>query len=240
MAELERKMHELKIDPELRDLLPPLSKEEFEQLEKNIIKDGCAVPICTWNDFIMDGHNRYTICSKHKIPFTVYSLNGMLNDKSEVMRRMIDEQLGRRNLSQAQRVAVTEKYRPKFEEKAKESYEQNVGRPTKEKSTANLPTINKVNTRAELSTLANVPERTYDKIKTVLDSGNEEVKDQLLRDEISVDKAYKEVKSSKLKAETKTENKPISVTSLPQSTTKKCLKCGTCMSNCKFNAIIKV
>ena len=43
------------------------------------------------------------------------------SDKSEVMRWMIDGQLGRRNLSSIQRVAVTEKYRPVFEEKAKEN-----------------------------------------------------------------------------------------------------------------------
>jgi len=75
---------------------------------------------------------------------------------------MIDGQLGRRNLSPIQRVAVAEKYRGVFEEKARENYEQNVGRPSKEKSSADLPTI-KINTRKELSKLAGVGERTYGK-----------------------------------------------------------------------------
>ena len=78
------------------------------------------------------------------------------DEKSEVMRWMIDGQLGRRNLSPIQRVAVTEKYRPYYEEKAKENYEQNVGRPSKEKSSAELPTINKTDTRKELAKLAGV------------------------------------------------------------------------------------
>ena len=37
----ERKhMRELKIDPELKDLLPPLTNEEYKQLEKNIKENG--------------------------------------------------------------------------------------------------------------------------------------------------------------------------------------------------------
>lgn len=33
-------MNELKIDPELRDLLPPLSGDEKRQLEDNLLKIG--------------------------------------------------------------------------------------------------------------------------------------------------------------------------------------------------------
>jgi len=33
-------MKELKIDEELKDLLPPLTDEEFRQLEKNILTNG--------------------------------------------------------------------------------------------------------------------------------------------------------------------------------------------------------
>ena len=32
-------MRELKIDPELKDLLPPLTDEEYKQLEKNILEN---------------------------------------------------------------------------------------------------------------------------------------------------------------------------------------------------------
>ena len=88
-------------------------------MEDNLVKDGCQNPLFVWHGFIADGHNRYKICQKHKIPFAIAELG--FDDKSEVMRWMIDGQLGRRNLSPIQRVAVTEKYRPVFEEKAKEN-----------------------------------------------------------------------------------------------------------------------
>ena len=61
--------------------------------------------------------------------------------KEEVMRWMLDIQLGRRNLSPIQRIAVAEKYRPLYEKEAKE----NQSKAGKEygnggtKLTANLP-----------------------------------------------------------------------------------------------------
>ena len=44
-------MRELKIDPELKDLMPPIAKEEYEKLEKNIVENGFDknFPIMEWN-----------------------------------------------------------------------------------------------------------------------------------------------------------------------------------------------
>lgn len=69
-------MQELKIDPELRDLLPPLTDDEYKQLEKNIVQNGFDrnFPIMEWHDFVVDGHNRLSICEKHKIDYVVGTL----------------------------------------------------------------------------------------------------------------------------------------------------------------------
>ena len=58
-------MKQLKIDPELRDLLPPLTPEEYAQLEKNILTNGYDrnFPIMEWNGFIVDGHNQFGVLS---------------------------------------------------------------------------------------------------------------------------------------------------------------------------------
>lgn len=58
----------LKIDKEFKTLIPPLSPTEYEQLEANIIADGCREPIVIWNGYIIDGHNRYEICKKNQVP----------------------------------------------------------------------------------------------------------------------------------------------------------------------------
>ena len=89
---------------------------------------------------------------------------------------MIDTQLGRRNLSPMQRVAVTEKYRPMFEKKARENMATSTGGSNPQLS-ANLPKAEqKVDTRKELSKLAGVGERTYGKAAAILSSDNDEVK----------------------------------------------------------------
>ena len=65
----------LKIDPEFEDVIPPISSEEFEQLEKNIVSEGALLsPIIIWNGYIVDGHNRY-------IKRIAEKLNDELNDK---------------------------------------------------------------------------------------------------------------------------------------------------------------
>lgn len=50
-------MNEIQINPELRDLIPPLQLEEKESLEKSILEEGCRDKLITWDKTIIDGHN---------------------------------------------------------------------------------------------------------------------------------------------------------------------------------------
>ena len=61
----------LKIHPLLSSLIQPVSPEEYEQLELDLIEFGCKEPILTWNGYILDGHKRYDICMKYNIPFKI-------------------------------------------------------------------------------------------------------------------------------------------------------------------------
>lgn len=67
----EKAIHELVVDPEFKNLIRPLFKQEYLQLEQNLISDGCRDPLTTWHGIIIDGHNRYELCRKHQIPFSV-------------------------------------------------------------------------------------------------------------------------------------------------------------------------
>jgi hypothetical protein len=87
----------LNIDQEYKALIPPLSAEEFAQLEANILRDGCLYPIVTWEETIIDGHNRYAICKKHDLPFKIITME--FDDRDAAMDWMDTNQLGRRNLS---------------------------------------------------------------------------------------------------------------------------------------------
>ena len=69
----EKKVWTLKIDKDFQDLIRPLFKNEYLQLEANLISDGCREPIAVWNGVIVDGHNRYKICTEHGIPLSARS-----------------------------------------------------------------------------------------------------------------------------------------------------------------------
>lgn len=97
------KLTALKIDPEFQGKIPPLTFEELEQLEKNIVNDGKIInPIIVWNGLIVDGHNRYAILQKHPdIPYTVHEKE--FADRFEAIVWICKNQLGRRNLTPEQK-----------------------------------------------------------------------------------------------------------------------------------------
>ncbi len=86
------------IDPEFKSLIPPLEPEERERLEQTILLEGCRDPLVIWKDhnILIDGHNRYFICTKQNIPFLTVEIE--LEDRNAVINWMINNQLARRNL----------------------------------------------------------------------------------------------------------------------------------------------
>ena len=93
----EPRIQKLKTDEEFRTLIRPLHRQEYLQLEENIIADGCRNPITVWNGVIIDGHNRYEICRKHGIPFLTEEKS--FECREEAIAWICANQLGRRNLS---------------------------------------------------------------------------------------------------------------------------------------------
>lgn len=186
-------MKDLKIDPELRDLLPPLTDEEFKKLEKNIVDNGFDrnFPIMEWNGYIADGHNRYSICKEHNIEPVVGTL--AYETKDEVMEWMLDIQLGRRNLSPIQRIAVAEKYRPIYEKQAKENQLSGLKQNKEMSVSVNLPKRTPTNTSEKLASIAGVSEKTYRMGVKVLNSENEDLKGKVLSGETSISAGYKEL-----------------------------------------------
>ena len=96
-------LNALKIDPEFQGKIPPLTFEELNQLESNILRDGRIInPIIVWQGLIVDGHNRYTIAKKHpEIPFTVHEK--AFANRYEAIIWICKNQLGRRNLTPEQK-----------------------------------------------------------------------------------------------------------------------------------------
>jgi len=93
------------VDAEFAALIPPLSAEERQQLEENIAEHGGARdPLVVWASkgtlTLLDGHNRYEICTRLGLPFDIHELRFKSRDEAE---DWIDRnQLGRRNLDARQ------------------------------------------------------------------------------------------------------------------------------------------
>lgn len=101
---------------ELRDFISPLSKEESEGLEQDILKDGISDPLIIWETtpeavgltkpdtktvyILVDGHNRYRISQKYNLDFRIILRN--YTDMQEVKDSMLNKQLNRRNLTPEQ------------------------------------------------------------------------------------------------------------------------------------------
>ena len=96
-------MINLKIDPEFQNQIPPLTDDEYKQLEENILKEGKLLsPLIVWNNTLVDGHNRYAILQKHpEIYFSTMPLR--FENREEALAWICRNQLGRRNLSPEQK-----------------------------------------------------------------------------------------------------------------------------------------
>ncbi|MDR2714036.1 MAG: hypothetical protein LBB42_00665 [Coriobacteriales bacterium] len=93
-------MQKIIIDQEFKDLLPPLDSETFALLEENILEHGCRDSLVLWQGILIDGHNRYAICTKHKIPFSTTTKD--FATREDVLIWIISTQVARRNLTPLQ------------------------------------------------------------------------------------------------------------------------------------------
>lgn len=182
-------MKELKIDRTIREIIPALTSQEYSDLEDSIVAEGCLYPIVIWKDknIILDGHNRYDICQKHKMEFQI--LEKEFSSKKEALIWMIKTQLGRRNLTDAQKVEMAIKQK---ELEGKGPFQ-----------------LLKRESREEIAEEINVSTGNIHKVKTVLDEGKKKIKKKMLEGEISINKAYEETtgKMANPKKEPKPEDK---------------------------------
>ena len=213
----EKKLYDLAVDPEFRDLIPPLNEEELKLLEESLVADGCESPLIVWNGVIIDGHNRYAICRKHDIPFSIQEKN--FDTREEVMLWMLRNQLGRRNLNNYQRVELVLKFEPLVKNAAEQ-------RMMAGKAANPVPTLaqgqTKGRTRDHLSEAAGVSHGTFAKAKKLVQSADEETKRELRAGKVTVNRAYTELLEKEHEGETKIcerckQEKPLSAFSIPSN-----------------------
>jgi N6-adenosine-specific RNA methylase IME4 len=184
----------MKILQELESLIPPLSNEEFKQLERNILEEGIREPLITWNGILIDGHNRYRIAQEHDINYE--TLEKEFDNIFFVKVWMIYNQFGRRNLSNYQRSVLALELEDVFKEKAKEKQ---IRKP--ESVIQISEEQNSIVSIKEVAKLANVSHDTIAKVKKIEANATPEVKARLNTGTMSINEAYKEIKKEEKKVE---------------------------------------
>lgn len=92
------------------DLMPPLSKEEFEALKSDIAERGVLVPIEVDEEgVILDGHHRYRACVELGIEDYPKVVREGLSE-AEKRTHALRLNLARRHLSRSQRRALIREY----------------------------------------------------------------------------------------------------------------------------------
>lgn len=90
------------VHEDLKAYIDPLTPDEFEALERSLLAEGCRDALVLWGDVLVDGHNRYAICTRHGLPFQTVQ-NPRFQSLEDVQLWMIDQHLGRRSVSDFQR-----------------------------------------------------------------------------------------------------------------------------------------
>ena len=170
--------------PEMAELLPPLSAEQLDGREADLIKNGCYAPIIVNEDMvIIDGHNRQALCEKHDLPYTmaVFSFEDLL----EAKQWALDTQKGRRNLEKWELGKIALKLKPEIEAKAR------ANQGTRTDLSATLPEgSDTVDTRKELAEAVGLGERTMGKVIQIDENAPDAIKEALDKKELSINKGY--------------------------------------------------
>ena len=177
----------MKIDKEFAELIPPLTDEEYKGLEASILAEGCRDALVVWGEVLVDGHNRFKICTKHNIPFT--TVQKEFADRNEVLVWMLQNQLSRRNLNDFQRIEMVRKCEHAVKAQAKERQGTRTDLQT---SGQNFPEVTRANDT--LGELAGVSRKTYEHAAAVLDEAPEEIIQATRNSELSINAAYEVTK----------------------------------------------
>ena len=184
--------------PEMEQLLPPLSGEQFSALENDILENGCYAPIIVNEDMVViDGHNRFRICEKHGLPYRmlVFSFANLL----EAKQWALDTQKGRRNLDKWELGKIALKLKPEIEARAR--FNMSAGGGDRKSDVAKSGLVNSpnpisaVDTRKEMAQAVGIGEQAMGRITKLDENAPQALKDALDRKEISVNRAWKIMKA---------------------------------------------
>lgn len=184
----------LKIDPEFEALIPPLSPEEYAGLEAGILAHGCLMPLVVWDDILVDGHNRFKICTEHGVEYETRPM--VAEDRRAVRIWIRNHQMHRRNIPEFVRVEMGLENEAEYAAAAKERQRAAGGDKKSGSVVEILPqaildveTECGAKTRDVIGKNAGVSGRTVDKVKSIKQTGTPELQQATRDGRISISAA---------------------------------------------------
>jgi hypothetical protein len=150
---------------------------------------------------IADGHNRFDICTRNKIGYQInHIFTADYPDRNAVMLWMLDNQGGRRNLADIDKISIATKKEVILAAQAKEN--QRLSSKDEEGLSKSTNPLIPIHTRKEAAKEAGVGQTKYDEGKVILDavaSGEapKELLEQVRAGEVSVHKAASVIKDAR-------------------------------------------
>ncbi len=181
----------IEIDEEFQKLIPPLSDDEFRQLEENCVKEGIRDPLVVWEqgdkDILVDGHNRWKISANHGgIQFQIVKKH--FESRNEAIVWICDNQLGRRNIHPLDGERLLHRKREILGEEAHKRSLSNLKKGTAEGE--KLPPRDNGKTRDIIGKELGVSGRQVDKLHRINEMATPQVKDMVRNGTLSVNQAY--------------------------------------------------
>ena len=194
-------MQNLEIKEEFKKLIPPLSKEEYDQLQTNCLNEGIRDAIITWNGFIIDGHNRYEIATKWNIDYQTESKRFETSDDVKIW--MIDNQEGRRNLTDGWKYKLKNtKKEILFKKGEAKRIETKIGNNNASKTKLSIidnVVLPKHNTQKIIANELGWSTGKTAMADIVFKKATPELEEKVLNNEITINQAYKEIKKEENK-----------------------------------------
>ena len=209
----------MRIDNEFKNLIPALTDEEYKGLEQSILSEGCRDALVLWGDILVDGHNRYEICTKHGIEYK--TVQKAFGSRDDVKLWMIGNQLARRNINKYARTtleSVSDEIQSRRNAVREKEHERKTTFVKSQKS--NLPTFD---TTKDIAKKANVGEQTASRVitinkkidraiaekKQIAGQKPEQLKKKLMDGDVSINKAYNAIKLEEKKEQIKKAERSI-------------------------------
>jgi ParB-like chromosome segregation protein Spo0J len=205
-------------DNEFRNLIPPLQPDERITLEASLKTEGNRDPVVIWKEtkLMLDGHNRYDICTNAGIRLKP-ALELSFPDRNAAMVWIIQNQFGRRNLQPYVVIKLRMKLAELLESKGIENMSRGGGDRKSEAYKSGfhmcenpiIPPEEHVNSVKELAKASGVSTNTIAKVKVIEAKATEDQKEKLVSGEATINQVFVAIRRDEVKEQVKQTDWPV-------------------------------